>query len=128
MRGFESWLMKTGSLFQLPAGHGDNDSYLDALLTHRFVLSPPGNGIDTHRMWEALYAGAIPVVLKSPAMRAFTMLPILFVDDYAEITPDRLRQEETRIRNASWNLDALFLPYWRDQVLSAAPRSASGPE
>jgi len=52
-------------------------------------------------------------------MRAFTVLPILFVDDYSEITPDRLRQEESRIRNASWNLDALFLPYWREQVFAA---------
>ncbi len=105
--------------FQPPADHGDNAAYLDALLTHRFVLSPPGNGIDTHRMWEALYAGAIPVVLRSPAMRAYGMLPILFVDDYSEVTADRLRQEEVRIRSTSWNLDALFLPYWRDQVLAA---------
>ncbi len=105
--------------FQPPAGHGDNGAYLDALLTHRFVLSPPGNGIDTHRMWEALYAGAIPIVLRSPAMRAFSMLPILFVDDYSEVTPDRLRTEEERIRRASWDLDALFLPYWRDQILAA---------
>ncbi len=105
--------------FHPPAEHGDNGAYLDALLTHRFVLSPPGNGIDTHRMWEALYAGAIPIVLRSPVMRAFTVLPILFVDDYSEITPDRLRQEESRIRNASWNLDALFLPYWREQVFAA---------
>ncbi len=113
--------------FQPPAEHGDNGSYLDALLTHRFVLSPPGNGIDTHRMWEALYAGAIPVVLRSPAMRAFTMLPILFVDDYAEITPERLRQEEVRIRSASWNLDALFLPYWRDQILAASSEAQRRP-
>jgi hypothetical protein len=105
--------------FQAPATHGDNSGYLEALLTHRFVLAPPGNGIDTHRMWEALYAGAIPIVLRSPAMRAFTGLPILFVDDFSEITFDRLREEELRIRSAEWHLDAMFLPYWREKVLAA---------
>jgi hypothetical protein len=29
-----------------------------------FVPSPAGNGLDCHRTWEALYLGAIPVVLK----------------------------------------------------------------
>lgn len=113
LRG-EDWVT-----FQRPSGHGDNFSYLDALMSHRFVLCPPGFGVDTHRMWESLYAQAIPVVLKSPAMRAFTDLPILFVDDYAELTLDRLQTEEQRIRSRSWNLDALFLPYWRDKVLTA---------
>lgn len=110
----ESWVT-----FQPPATHGDNSSYLEALLTHRFVLAPPGNGIDTHRMWEALYAGAIPVVLRSSAMRAFRRLPILFVDDYSEVTLERLREEEIRIGSMDWDLDAMFLPYWREQILAA---------
>lgn len=30
-----------------------------------FVPSPAGNGLDCHRTWEALYLGAVPVVLES---------------------------------------------------------------
>jgi hypothetical protein len=30
-----------------------------------YVLSPPGNGIDCHRTWEALFLGSIPIVKKS---------------------------------------------------------------
>ena len=35
---------------------------------HRFALCPPGNGFDTHRVYEALQLGAIPVTspLRAP--------------------------------------------------------------
>lgn len=64
--------------------------YLENLRTHHFVLCPPGNGEDTHRMWESLYCGAIPVVRKSVAMRNFRDLPILFVEDFSELSKDML--------------------------------------
>ena len=31
----------------------------------KFVLSPPGLGMDCYRTWEALYLGSIPIVLNS---------------------------------------------------------------
>ena len=30
-----------------------------------FVPCPAGNGIDTHRVWESIYLGAVPVILKN---------------------------------------------------------------
>jgi len=38
-------------------------AYRKLLLRSKYVLSPPGNGADCHRTWEALYLGAVPVVL-----------------------------------------------------------------
>lgn len=35
------------------------DQYVYDLAHSRFVVSPPGNGPDCHRTWEALYLGAI---------------------------------------------------------------------
>ncbi len=37
--------------------------YLRELAQHRFCLCVRGNGIDTHRFWECLYLGVIPVVI-----------------------------------------------------------------
>lgn len=37
--------------------------YLKDLSLHRFSLCIRGNGIDTHRFWESLYLGVIPVVV-----------------------------------------------------------------
>ena len=36
-----------------------------------FIISPPGNGIDTHRVWETIYAGSYPVVEKNLSMNSF---------------------------------------------------------
>jgi hypothetical protein len=36
--------------------------YLNELSKHRFCLCIRGNGLDTHRFWESLYLGVIPVV------------------------------------------------------------------
>jgi len=51
-----------------------------------FVISPPGNGFDCHRTWEALYLGAVPIVLKSKIDTDLIKdLPIWVVDDYSEV-------------------------------------------
>jgi hypothetical protein len=39
--------------------------YLDELSRHYFCLCPRGNGIDTHRFWEALYLGVVPVIVNT---------------------------------------------------------------
>jgi hypothetical protein len=40
-------------------------NYRQLLLNSQFIISPPGNGIDCHRTWEAMFLGAIPIVKKS---------------------------------------------------------------
>ena len=53
------------------------------LLNSMFCISPPGNGSDCHRTWEAIYHGCIPVVLKSEIHPEFSEnLPILAVNTY----------------------------------------------
>ena len=60
--------------------------YIDAIRNSRFVISPPGNGLDCHRTWEALYFGAIPVVKKGTIPpNVCESLPILSVEDFDEI-------------------------------------------
>jgi hypothetical protein len=42
--------------------------YLEELKTHRFSLCIRGNGIDTHRFYESLYLGVIPVIINNKYM------------------------------------------------------------
>jgi len=49
-----------------------------------FVPSPAGNGIDCHRTWEALYLGAVPVVLRSEYFGENSW-PVLVVDSWSEL-------------------------------------------
>jgi len=39
--------------------------YLQELSTYYFCLCIRGNGIDTHRFWESLYLGVIPVIINN---------------------------------------------------------------
>ena len=50
---------------------GGRLAYLRDLRNHAFVLCPRGNGVDTHRMWETLYMGSIPIVRRHTAMEDF---------------------------------------------------------
>ncbi len=94
----------------------DLESFLEEMTRHRFVLCPPGNGIDTHRLWEALYSRTIPVALAHPAMDAFRDLPILFVEDFRQLTRDFLARQYERITALKWNWQKLFLPWWRERI------------
>lgn len=96
------------------------ERYVRGLRSHPFCLAPRGNGIDTHRMWECLYAGCIPIVQRAEALREFEELPIFFVENWEEAcNPDVL----TRIRDAyyqkSWDLRKLTISYWYQYVCRA---------
>ena len=92
------------------------ETFLEEMVSHRFVLCPPGNGIDTHRLWEALYCQTIPVALANPGMDSFRDLPILFVNSFEKLTRDFLESEYERMASAEWNWPRLFLPWWRDRI------------
>ena len=108
--------LRSADWVTLQEGELPLQDYLTELTSHRFVLCPPGNGIDTHRLWEALYSRTIPVALDRPAMAAFRDLPILFVDDFKKLTHDFLAGEYERIRTSNWNWSKLFLPWWRKRI------------
>jgi hypothetical protein len=95
---------------------------MDQILRHRFVLCPPGNGVDTHRMWEALVAGAIPVVLRSQAMKPFESLPILFVEDYREVTIELLEAAWAKIKVPEEVPVIMREDFWAAQILKEKNR------
>ena len=59
--------------------------YRDFVKNSKFVLSPPGNGFDCHRTWEAIYLGAIPIVKREYWPFSSYELPVLVVNDWNEM-------------------------------------------
>lgn len=92
------------------------NSYIEDLSRHKFCISPKGNGVDCHRTWESLYLGVIPIIEKSAHMSYFNDLPILFVDNYDDISIEYLNQIYIEFQNKSFNLDKLSLSYWKDKI------------
>jgi hypothetical protein len=91
--------------------------WLKDVASHHYVLCPRGNGIDTHRMWETLYMGRIPIVKRDSNNRYYEQLPILYVNDWSEINHDMLTQSLPRLRDRSnFNIQMLSFAWWRDQI------------
>lgn len=88
------------------------DDYLRDIASHRFVVSPPGLGVDCVRTWEALLLGSIPIVERCPHMSHFCRFPSLFIDDWSHISEQYLAREEEQIRSRPFDRMDLFMPYW----------------
>ena len=59
-------------------------TYWSLLARSLFVISPPGNGPDCHRTWEAMYSGAIPIVLEDAWPFKNEPFPALTVQNWVQ--------------------------------------------
>lgn len=94
----------------------DFDDYAHNIHFHRFIFCPDGNGIDTHKLWEALYLKSIPIVKRGINTEFYKDLPICFVEEWDEITLPFLQEEFTRIKSQKWNLNKLNFSYWNKLI------------
>jgi hypothetical protein len=90
--------------------------YLSKMAECNYIVSPRGNGLDTHRAWEALLVGSIPIVMSSPLDKAFDGLPVLVVNNWNDIN----KEELIRTRDSIGNLksEKMFFEYWSNLILS----------
>jgi len=111
------------------------EKYIDNVYNHKFVFCPEGNGMDTHRTWECLYMGTIPIEKRNINNQFYTDLPICFVDDWKQVTKTFLDQEYIRIKKIPWNRKKLEFKYWKDKIrtyadfmnlIHSGPKAGSG--
>ena len=91
----------------------DNYQYWETIAKSKFVISPPGNGIDCHRIWECLYLGSIPIVLEHEALSQYRDLPILFVKSWEDVTLSFL---ESIIIDKPEKIDILNIEHWKEKI------------
>lgn len=58
--------------------------YYRDLCRSKFVLCPEGTGMDTHRIYESLFFGATPVVLRNSLSHLYEKLPVCIVNSWAD--------------------------------------------
>jgi hypothetical protein len=90
--------------------------FLKDIKSSKFVFCPRGNGVDTHRIWETLYMGSIPIVKYEKTHHLFTDLPILFIDDWDIVDERFLNEKYLEIINKDWNMDKLKISYWMEFI------------
>jgi hypothetical protein len=82
--------------------------YREMVSRSQFVLSPPGNGADCHRTWEAIYLGATPIVHRDFWPFNHLELPVVVVDDWFDIP--KMIQKSTQCRTVTVEeLSRIFL-------------------
>lgn len=94
------------------------ETYLQELGDAKFVLSPPGNGLDCHRTWEAILMGAVPIVLRSWLDPLFVNESVLIVNDWNDISLEDL--ESLQYNPVPSRL--LLAKHWYTRLLEAAGR------
>ena len=97
-----------------------NPKCYDILSEYKFILSPPGGGVDCHRTWEALYSGTIPIVISSSINELYDDMPVLTVKNWDVITKEFLESKyveiQKKLQNNEYNMDKLYFDYWRDLI------------
>ena len=85
------------------------------------VVCPRGNGHDTHRFYEALYVGALPVVLEtdySARLARKLELPHIALSNWSELADlEGLRASAWETLSQKHNLDVISFSWW-SKVLS----------
>lgn len=93
------------------------EKYIELLSKYKFSVSPPGRGIDTHRSWESLLVGTIPIMLSTPIDSLFDDLPVVIVKSYKEVNKEFLEEKYKEILNKkNYNFEKLYRKYWIDEI------------
>lgn len=90
------------------------------LIKYKFVASPPGNGIDSPRQWQAMYLKTIPILKENENTDHFikSNLPILKVQNWNELTEyteEDLEKKYASITRSS-KTNALWMDYWINKI------------
>ena len=89
--------------------------YKEHLEKFAFILCPWGNGYDTHRVWEALYSGSIPIIKRHSTFEYLENLPALIIDDYEDLLKIDLNDFINKFDINKFNLEKLSIQYWASQ-------------
>ncbi len=90
--------------------------FIELLLSYKFLISPRGNAIDTHRPYEAFHLGIIPVVQDSVTISSLHKagLPFWIVKEWNDLKnvseSDIARKYDELLKTAKF--DAMHMDYW----------------
>ena len=96
------------------------DGYKKRMSKYHFVLAPWGNGIDTHRFWEILYSGSIPVTKKHIIYESFLNIPKIQINNYSQVTKKFLNENIKVLdeNKEKYSFDELDFKYWKNKIKS----------
>jgi hypothetical protein len=102
-----------------PPNHSNYHAFCDDIMNHHFAVCPRGNGLDCHRSWEVLYLNRYPIMKRYHGLeKMFTDLPVVFVDDWNQVTEEFVKQKLQEMKNTQYNMEKLKFSYWKNYIES----------
>jgi hypothetical protein len=94
--------------------------YQKLLRQYQFVFCPRGNGIDTHRFWETLYHGGIPVVMESEWAENIKVLgiPMVTLNEHSDFESQLNKIISKRTSFNPIDVRELWWPFWNEKINS----------
>lgn len=74
------------------------------LSQHKFCICPEGNGVDTHRLWEALYLKTVPIVIRSEFTNILQKnnIPLVILNSWSELDETKLNYNDYDFNNSEF--------------------------
>ena len=96
--------------------------YSKNLNTFKYIFCPWGNGYDTHRVWESLYAGGIPIVPEHPTFETTQNLPVI---TYKNIDKLNFNYVTSTQKNLKYDYDQLNIEFWFKKIRESSNLNSS---
>tara|TARA_S200000501_G_scaffold377433_1_gene435809 strand:+ start:2118 stop:2975 length:858 start_codon:yes stop_codon:yes gene_type:complete len=95
------------------------EKYFNELGNYKFILCPPGNGPDTHRVWESLIHKTFPIF----EINSFTEnlrnlgVPAIYLDSWEDLDDYSEKDLELKYEHLlTFELNMIYFEYWKNQI------------
>lgn len=86
--------------------------FVKEIHNHKFCFSPVGIALDCYRTWDSLFAKTIPIVDRNFQVDNYKSLPILFTDNWEEISKSYLEEKYLEMLETDYDMSLAFTSYW----------------
>lgn len=94
-------------------------TFFKKMLSYEAIICPDGNGPDTHRFYEVLYMGRIPIVFnKTLYTNLYHRFPCVILESPSDLLNyELLREKINEAKSKDWDRNILNTQYWIDEIL-----------
>jgi len=91
------------------------ESFYTLLSEHQSILSPPGQGYDCTRTWQAIGVGSVPLVVDDPTFdqRLHTETGAVHIPLPDQLSPECLKQLLSTLRDPAAYADKIEVGHWK---------------
>eukprot|EP00668_Euglena_longa_P002273 GGOE01002622.1.p1 GENE.GGOE01002622.1~~GGOE01002622.1.p1 ORF type:complete len:362 (+),score=34.71 GGOE01002622.1:62-1147(+) len=111
----KGWLKGKEENKRLPPG-----KFYQQLIRSKFVISPPGNGLDTFRTWESMALGRLPIILSNQLHEdaLFADLPTVQVSSWQNLNASFLSGAWDKAKVAVFDANRLTRVWWLAYIVA----------